>query len=149
MAGTYQGRTGHRHQGNCRQLASPGVNSAGAFAETRYSWCCCSRPKNRKNEPMLIVAGTILAAMLTTAAPSPVIRVADLTDELTQCVIPKIQYGEYSSYDGGKSAKALLNACSSEWIAFVHDCRRETSLGANCAAVGLILVQSLLQRFGK
>jgi hypothetical protein len=91
---------------------------------------------------------TPLALALQLLAPLP--AAADPLDELTHCVIPKIQGGGYSSLDGGASANALLGACPAEWIAWVHECRVAWKPGnMPCEAVGLIAVQAVLMHFDR
>jgi hypothetical protein len=73
---------------------------------------------------------------------------ATVDQRLTQCFLPKAQYGQYSSYDGGKSALALIGECD---VAFEWEDQCEAKGGAkdDCEAKILILAQAAIKEFGK
>ena len=71
-------------------------------------------------------------------APTP--DPATVSARFTQCLLPKAQYGEYSSYDGGKSAAALLGECVG-----VED---EWQKSCECAQCGFRTVRTLTSWLG-
>ncbi|HEV2646256.1 MAG TPA: hypothetical protein VGU46_07835 [Acidobacteriaceae bacterium] len=73
---------------------------------------------------------------------------ATLDARLTQCLLPKAQYGEYSSFDGGKSAFALIGECdvAVEWE---ENCVATGGTEHNCFTKIMILAQAAIKEFGK
>jgi len=72
-------------------------------------------------------------------------------DALRYCVMPKAQYGQYSSYDGGKSASSLLlRECPTESRAWIAHCERTSGTdNRECTRRALIFAQIVLKLFGK
>lgn len=74
----------------------------------------------------------------------------DVDAKLSYCVTPEAQYGRYSSFDGGKSANAiLLEKCPQQTLAWVESCERSGDSHGNCIAKILIIAQVALKQFGK
>ena len=71
--------------------------------------------------------------------------------QLGYCVRPKIQYGQHSSYDGGKSALNLSRECMDETIAFIEACKAGgmADPDANCPLLMAASIQLMLREFGK
>lgn len=70
------------------------------------------------------------------------------TDNLSYCIIPKIQYGHYSSYDGGKSALKLMQEdCLIQSADYIDACERDKIEG--CTLQAGILIQSALKMLNK
>lgn len=70
--------------------------------------------------------------------------------QLTECLLPVAQYGDYSSYDGGKSAGKLVNEeCLSESEAWMASCQRNGDTQDGCFEKVLILAQAAIKSFGK
>jgi hypothetical protein len=75
----------------------------------------------------------------------------EATRRLHDCLQSKIQHGQYSSNDDGKSAEALLGQCPSEvdrwttWcLLYSKDDDRTT-----CAVKVIVLAQSAIKNFKK
>lgn len=72
----------------------------------------------------------------------------EATNHLSYCVLPNAQYQQLSSYDGGRSAKTLLEEmCRKEYIDFLGAC--EATGGESCILSAAALAQSALKKFGK
>src|SRR6266581_2841069 len=62
--------------------------------------------------------------------------------QLLQCLMPKAQYGQYSSYDGGKSARILLEQeCTHEYLAWIKSCVAAGDTQDNCILKVAIIAQ--------
>ncbi|MGA2989546.1 MAG: hypothetical protein ABSD88_03645 [Candidatus Korobacteraceae bacterium] len=73
-----------------------------------------------------------------------------LSKQLIYCLMPKAQYGQYSSYDGGKSAASLLqDACPSEYLAWVNNCKRLGTSERQCILAAAVTAQKVIKSFGK
>lgn len=73
-----------------------------------------------------------------------------MTRKLSYCILPAAQYGQYSSYDGGKSASnILLEKCSTETIAWVDNCMATGSSKEQCMTSVMIMTQVAIKSFGK
>lgn len=73
-----------------------------------------------------------------------------LFEMLSYCVVPAAQYGQYSSYDGGKSSGYLLmDKCANEFLAWNKSCLEDGGTKDSCLTEGLIYVQSILKKFNK
>ncbi len=73
-----------------------------------------------------------------------------LFEMLSYCVVPAVQYGQYSSYDGGKSSGYLLmDKCANEFIAWNKSCLEDGGTKDSCLTEGLVYVQSILKKFNK
>lgn len=74
----------------------------------------------------------------------------DVDSNLTYCLLPKAQYGEYSSYDGGKSARHLLqDECPNEYMAWEESCEAHGDTSNNCVLKSMIIAQAAIKKFGK
>lgn len=74
----------------------------------------------------------------------------DIDQEFTRCLMPAVQYGQYSSYDGGKSAvKLLLEKCHHENLNWVAHCKSHGESDDSCQMKALIAAQAILKMFGK
>jgi len=69
---------------------------------------------------------------------------------LFECLAPKAQYGEYSSYDGGKSAGELVTRkCFDESEAWIKSCHSTGDSEDICLAKALGIAQLVIKQFGK
>jgi hypothetical protein len=70
----------------------------------------------------LTVGAILLGVTWCAPEPSqaqPTISQDEATRLLLYCVTPAVQYGQYSSYDGGKSAGEILEKkCTKEYLQF-------------------------------
>lgn len=74
----------------------------------------------------------------------------DVDRQLIYCLLPKAQYGEYSSYDGGKSARHLLiGQCPHEYLAWEESCEAHGDTSSNCDLKSMIIAQAAIKKFGK
>lgn len=74
----------------------------------------------------------------------------DANKVLLGCLLPEAQYGQYSSYDGGKSAQLLLtNKCSSQWLAWMDACAKAGDTEDSCIAKSAVMAQLAIKKFGK
>ena len=77
-------------------------------------------------------------------------KTKSLFDTLSYCVVPTAQYGQYSSYDGGKSpGNILLEKCGNEFLAWKKSCMADGGTEDSCLAEGFVYVQSALKKFNK
>jgi TPR repeat protein len=88
---------------------------------------------------------------LNRPSDKPQITQDEATSFLLYCVTPAAQYGQYSSYDGGKSAGEILEKkCTKDYLQFIRACsqgREEAKSGCLLAALGV--AQMTLKSFGK
>jgi len=75
----------------------------------------------------------------------------DVDKVLTECLLPKAEYGQYSSYDGGKSAEILLEKeCPDEYMAWVQSCQEVLGQDENtCVVKAAIIAQAAIKQFNK
>ncbi len=72
------------------------------------------------------------------------------TKNLIYCLMPKAQYGQFSSYDGGKSAQALLEKeCKSEYLSFIRACVAAGKNQDSCLMSALVTAQVAIKTFNK
>lgn len=77
-------------------------------------------------------------------------KTKSLFDTLSYCVVPTAQYGQYSSYDGGKSTgNILMEKCNNEFIAWKKSCLADGGTEDSCLAEGFVFVQASLKKFNK
>ena len=70
--------------------------------------------------------------------------------ELEYCVVPEAQYGKYSSFDGGKSAVAILGGkCSREFRTYTRACQHSGDPEVGCTQRAFMLAQMAIEKFGK
>jgi hypothetical protein len=77
---------------------------------------------------------------------------AEIDKALQYCLLPKAQYGQYSSYDGGKSAGALLEeGCPREFFDWMNSCEKKISGDdeKTCFTKAMILSQVAIKTFNK
>jgi hypothetical protein len=74
-----------------------------------------------------------------------------INNSFLYCIVPKIQYGQYSSYDGGKSAGALLwKDCPMETQNWIADCVQLSKTNdKECSLRAGVVTQIILKQFGK
>jgi hypothetical protein len=73
-----------------------------------------------------------------------------LDKRFVECLLPKAQSGEYSSFDGGKSARRLLEeGCGTEYLAYTDRCIASGYSEDNCVTRAAIIAQSAIKQFGK
>ena len=103
----------------------------------------------------IIVVLVILATLFPQPPAKPVNPAlkppVDVNKALTHCLLPKAQYGQYSSYDGGKGALALLTeGCPDEMVAYVKNCENNSRASEQvCEANALIIAQAAIKSFNK
>ena len=75
----------------------------------------------------------------------------DVDKALTYCLMPKAQYGQYSSYDGGKSAVSLLTeGCPAEMAAWIEQCEKDSGEDEKtCGVKALVISQAAIKKFNK
>jgi hypothetical protein len=96
------------------------------------------------NEPAIRTASHSKKHSVTSA------KTKSLFDTLSYCVVPTAQYGQYSSYDGGKSpGNILMEKCNNEFIAWKKSCLADGGTEDSCIAEGFVYVQSALKKFNK
>jgi hypothetical protein len=65
-------------------------------------------------------------------------------------VVPTAQYGQYSSYDGGKSiGNILMDKCNNEFLAWKKSCIEDGGSDEKCVSEGFVFAQSSLKKFNK
>lgn len=72
-----------------------------------------------------------------------------IVDKLSQCLLPRAQYSQYSSYDGGKSAISLMKDCPTEARNYIEACRKTGRESDQCSLEVGILAQMALKSFNK
>jgi hypothetical protein len=84
-----------------------------------------------RRHPWVTAAAVLCFLVVVTQNQKPTARVIDASIQgkaralanLEHCVIPKIQYGQYSSYDGGESVRKLLTReCDDEYYQALDTC---------------------------
>ncbi|MGB6686834.1 MAG: PH domain-containing protein [Terracidiphilus sp.] len=84
--------------------------------------------------------------------PLPTVDAAPATSEakaLTDCLVSSAQNGQYSSFDGGKSATKLLADCPDQWKEYIDACMRSGDADGNCTLKSAILAQTALKLLNK
>jgi hypothetical protein len=80
----------------------------------------------------------------------PVVRSAHAADQdFTDCLLSKAKEGQYSSFDGGKSAMRLLGECPKQWKAYVDACMSMEDAEGDCTLKSGLLAQSALKLLNK
>jgi len=74
---------------------------------------------------------------------------AGATRRLAECILPKAQYGRYSSYDGGQSVINLMEACPFESGAFSNQCEASGHSSKECSDRLAVMLQGAIRKFGK
>ena len=71
-------------------------------------------------------------------------------DNLEYCLMPAAEFGEYSSFDGGKSAiRMLAEKCHSEFLAWTKACQADGKSDGDCTFTAGIGAQLAIKKFGK
>ena len=74
---------------------------------------------------------------------------ASESDDLMYCVNPEIQYGQYSSYDGGKSVMTILEGkCKRQYLKFLQSCEQSED-SRTCVLGAATATQLAIKKFGK
>jgi uncharacterized protein len=121
--------------------------------------CLLTWYSNRRAQLLKRLGGTETASTkspnFSRAAPSrtqveDVTKSKDTDRELTYCLLPKAQYSQLSSYDGGKSAGSLLlDACPTQFRAWTDSCVSSGDTNENCLRKALLIAQLALKSFNK
>ena len=83
------------------------------------------------------------AAVQSPADPNAVNR------RLAECILPEVQYGHYSSYDGGQSLIDLLQECPLETAAFGNQCEASGHSIEECTDRLASYMHAAIRKFGK
>jgi hypothetical protein len=65
------------------------------------------------------------------------------------CLLGEAKNGDYSSFDGGKSALRLMAQCLKEWEAYENACHQSGRLDFQCNAASAAMAQVTLKQLGK
>jgi hypothetical protein len=79
-------------------------------------------------------------------------QIDDITDEknLLACLMPKAEHSQYSSYDGGKSARLLLlEDCRDEYLIYLNLCLAKGNKKQGCVLASAAAAQLALKTFNK
>jgi hypothetical protein len=77
-------------------------------------------------------------------------RVPEPIQAYNHCIIPKIQYGQFSSYDGGKSSLKLEAQCLDEARTVIDDCAKRAGGESDlCKVTPAYLAQVALKLLNK
>jgi uncharacterized protein len=91
-------------------------------------------------------AAVVIQSAVGDASPS---AKSAASDKLMYCVNPEIQYGQYSSYDGGNSTiKILEGKCKREYLDFLQACEQSED-SRSCVLAATIATQLAIKQFGK
>ena len=72
-----------------------------------------------------------------------------IVKNLSYCMAPKAQFGQYSSFDGGKSAVKLALECQIEVMEYANNCKGAGRANDDCMWELAILAQVTIKMFGK
>jgi hypothetical protein len=89
-----------------------------------------------------------IAVLLPLLVPLPASAGQAEDEAFIQCIVPKIQSGKFSSYDG-KSVNAILIECTNEWDAWLKACLTQKPDKRDCGLVSMMVVQTELDQFRK
>jgi hypothetical protein len=94
---------------------------------------------------LLVVAGSVgmTGPALAGDVPENIIRAYG------SCLLAEARNGDYSSFDGGKSALRLMAQCFKEWEAYENACHQSGSQDFQCNAASAAMAQVTLKRLGK
>jgi uncharacterized protein len=82
-------------------------------------------------------------------APAAPASSGNVNKDFTDCLLAKAKDGQFSSFDGGKSAMRLLGECPDQWKAYVDACMRSGDTDGNCTLRSGALAQVALKLLGK
>ncbi|MDP1968933.1 MAG: hypothetical protein Q8K31_07090 [Burkholderiaceae bacterium] len=103
-----------------------------------------------QSPPIATVPATTVTIGSEPTAEGTVSAEKKLDERLMYCVLPAAQYGQYSSYDGGKSARTLLlNQCPREFLNWVDACLARGDSNENCNLKAMLIAQFGIKQFGK
>jgi len=95
---------------------------------------------------VIIFVSVILFYLLKRTLPDS----QEITRQLSDCLQPKIQQGQYLADDDGRSAETLLNQCPSETDKWTTWCQRYSGDDrTTCAVKVIILAQTAIKKFNK
>ena len=77
------------------------------------------------------------------------IKLDAIVKHLSYCMAPKAQFGQYSSFDGGKSAAKLALECPKEILEYTDNCISAGRSNDDCMWELAILAQVTIKMFGK
>lgn len=135
------------------QSSPADAKALGAFASSIKVEQHKDRAVLTANLPLDLVKS--LTAGMGPSAASPAMAENSANEDpidrrLTECLLPKAQYGKYSSFDGGKSAAELLQkGCPEEYLAWVKACEARGDTNRDCVTKVTIAAQSAIKQFGK
>ena len=72
-----------------------------------------------------------------------------IAKHLSYCMAPKAQFGQYSSFDGGKSAVKLTLECQKEMMEYMDNCKEAGRTIDDCLWELGIFAQVTIKMFGK
>jgi len=105
-----------------------------------------------KDTTPTIAPSTETATQPSAPAP-PVVAPANVESgalkAFSECLQSNAKDGQYSSFDGGKSALLLLAACYDPWKAYVDACVKSGSTGEKCDLASTAIAQVTLKWLGK
>ena len=70
----------------------------------------------------------------------------DVTRTYINCILTNANTGDYSSFDGGKSAMRLMAQCLEEWKAYEKACHQSGSQDFQCNAGSVAIAQTALKQ---
>jgi hypothetical protein len=95
---------------------------------------------------VIVFVSVVLFYLLKLALPDS----QEITKQLSDCLQPKIQQGQYRADDDGRSAETLLNQCPSEADKWTTWCQRYSGDDrTTCAVKVIILAQAVIKKFNK
>jgi hypothetical protein len=69
--------------------------------------------------------------------------------QLSECILPKVQYGQYSSYDGTKSVLSLEEQCAEPVVRYEEQCEASGHSERDCTLQLAILMKAAMRMFNK
>jgi hypothetical protein len=72
-----------------------------------------------------------------------------VTRQLSECILPKVQYGQYSSYDGAKSLLRLQEECGEPVVRYEEQCEASGHSESDCTLQLAILMRAAMRMFNK
>jgi tetratricopeptide (TPR) repeat protein len=78
------------------------------------------------------------------------IRDYEASDTLIRCILTQAQYVQSPSYDGGRSAAALLReGCRDAYFSYIDACTQAGMAQRTCVVSGLLAAQGALKQFNR
>jgi hypothetical protein len=69
--------------------------------------------------------------------------------QLSECILPKVQYGQYSSYDGAKSVLSLEEQCAEPVVRYEEQCEASGHSEQECTLQLAVLMKAAMRMFNK